>query len=113
MSRNCPDNASVVSRGIGLPGASSFNVELVPETDSEEQAEVLDSLPLGAMYFEDPEQGMSVLPWTIDNWREHYPYWKKTPHIRESEHWGLLCDGSRLHIDNGGSLSWGPDLQSI
>ena len=41
---------------------------------------MLDSLPLGAMYFGDPEQGTSVLPWTIDNWREHYPYWKK-PHI--------------------------------
>ena len=79
MSRNCPDNASVMSRGHGLPRASSFNIEPVPETDSEEQV-VLDSLPLGAVYFKDPEQGTSVLPWAMDNWREHYPYWKE-PHI--------------------------------
>ena len=77
MSRNCPDNATVRSHGQGPPGASTFNMEPVPltETDSEEQAEVLDSLPLGAISFGDPEKLTSVAPWSIDEWRAHYPYW--------------------------------------
>ena len=51
MSRNFPDNDMVKSQGRGPPGASSFSVEPVPltDTDSDEQPEVLDSLPQGAM----------------------------------------------------------------
>jgi hypothetical protein len=47
----------VQSHGHGPSGASTFSVEPIPaETESEEQAEVLDSrLPLGAMFFGDPE----------------------------------------------------------
>ena len=77
MSRNCPDNATVHSHGHGPPGASTFNVEPAPvETDSEEYAEVLDSLPLGAMFFGDPEKLTSASSCPIDEWRDHYPYWK-------------------------------------
>ena len=79
MSRNCPDNASVKSYGQGPPGTSAFNVEPVQETD-EEQTEVLDSLPLGAVSFGDPEQVTSAQCWPMDEWRMHYPYWDE-PHI--------------------------------
>ena len=74
MSQNCPNNATVASQGQGPPGASSFNVEPVPltETDSEEQAEVLDSLPLGAM-----DSDTLVEPWPIEEWRSYHPYWKQ------------------------------------
>ena len=77
MSRNCPDNASVKSYGQGPPGTSAFNMEPVQETDDSEEAqtEVLDSLPLGAVSFGDPEQATSVQRWPISEWREHYPYW--------------------------------------
>jgi hypothetical protein len=78
MSRNCPDNASVKSQGQGPPGASSFNVEPILETDSEGQPEVLDSLPLGAIGFGDPERLTSVVPWPLEEWREHYPYWNES-----------------------------------
>ena len=76
MSRNCHDNAVVKSQGQGPPGTSTFNVEPVSlvETDSEEGAEVLDSLPLGTMFFGDPERLTSTWPWPIDEWRLHYPY---------------------------------------
>ena len=77
MSRNFPDKSSVKSHGQGPPGASAFSMEPVPETDSEEQVEILDSLPLGALFFGDQEQRTSVLPWPIDDWRAHYPYWKE------------------------------------
>ena len=89
MSRNCPDNAVVKSQGQGPPGTSTFNVEPVSlvETDSEEGAEVLDSLPLGAMFFGDPERLTSARPWPIDEWRLHYPYWDE-PHILAREHLG-------------------------
>lgn len=53
ISQNCPDNATVKSYGQGPPGASTFNVEpVVLETDLDEQAELLDSLPLGAIFLE-------------------------------------------------------------
>lgn len=80
MSRNCPDNATVRSHGQGPPGTSAFSMEPVPETESEGHTEVLDSLPLGAMCFGDPEQEASVSPWPLEEWRAHYPYWKE-PHI--------------------------------
>ena len=77
MSRNCPDNASVKSQGQGPLGASVFSVEPIPEIDSDEHAEVLDSLPLGAMSFGDSERLTSILPWPLEEWREHYPYWNE------------------------------------
>ena len=82
MSRNCPDNATVKSKGSGPPGSSAFNLEPVSivETDSEEHIEVLDSLPLGAICFGDSEQIASVMPWSLRAWRDHYPYWKE-PHL--------------------------------
>ena len=45
------------------------------ETDLDEPAEVLDSLPLDAMCFSDLEQLTSVQPWPLDKWKYHYPYW--------------------------------------
>ena len=81
MSRNCPDKETVKSQGRGPPGASSFNVEPVPfpEIDSDDHAEILDSLPLGAMFFGDKNQMTRVLPWPIEEWASHYPYWDE-PH---------------------------------
>ena len=88
ISRNCPDNATVKSHGQGPPGASTFNVEPIPlETDSDEQAEVLDSLPLGAMFFGDSEKLTSGRPWPLDEWRMHYPYWNE-PNILARENIG-------------------------
>ena len=77
MSRNCPDNETIKSQGRGPPGASSFNVEPMPDTatGSDEDIEVLDSLPLGAMFFGDSEGMTRVIPWPIDEWKTHYPYW--------------------------------------
>ena len=77
MSRNCPDNASVKSSGHGPPGKAAFNMEPIV-TESDEQTEVLDSLPLGAMFFGNPEKLTSVLPWPIEEWSYHYPYWRES-----------------------------------
>jgi hypothetical protein len=87
MSRNCPDNASVKSQGQGPPGTSSFNIEPILETDSNGQPEVLDSLPLGAICFGDSEKLAPVLPWPLEEWREHYPYWNE-PNILARENLG-------------------------
>lgn len=89
MSRNCPDNDTVKSQGRGPPGASSFNLEpaFLTETDSDEQPEVLDSSPLGAMFFGDPDRLTSVQPWPIDEWVSHYPYWDD-PYILARERIG-------------------------
>ena len=86
MSRNCPDNASMKSQGQGPPGASTFNVKPISltETDSEEQAEVLESLPLGAICFGDSEKLTSMQPWPLEDWRDHYPYWNR-PNILARE----------------------------
>ena len=89
LSRNCPDKDTVRSQGRGPPGASSFNVEPVPftETDSDDDAEILDSLPLGALFFGDPDRLTSVHPWPIENWQDHYPYWDE-PNLLAREHIG-------------------------
>ena len=89
MSRNCPDNASVKSQGQGPPGTSTFSVEPVSleEINSDEHAEVLDSLPLGAMFFGDPERLTSVHPWPLEEWRFHYPYWGE-PNVMPRESMG-------------------------
>ena len=83
MSRNCPDKDTVRSQGSGPPGASSFNVEPVPltETESDDGIEILDSLPLGAMFFGDSGQMTSVNPWPIEEWRDHFPYWNEPQDI--------------------------------
>ena len=89
MSRNCPDNDTVMSQGRGPLGASSFNLE--PEylsgTDLDDQPEILDSLPLGAVFFRDSDRLTSVQPWPIDEWESHYPYWDE-PHVLAREHIG-------------------------
>lgn len=72
MSRNCPDNATVRFHGHGPPGASTFNIEPVP---------------LGAMFFGDPENIAPVLPWPLGEWKSHYPYWKE-PRILAREEIG-------------------------
>jgi Zinc knuckle len=78
MSRNCPDNTVVQSQGRGPPGASTFNLEPVPETMSEDGVEVLDSLPLGAVFIGDEEPEARELTAAHDpdiEWRYDYPYW--------------------------------------
>ena len=95
MSRNCPDNATVKSHGHGPPGASAFNVEPVPEVESDESAEVLDSLPLGAICFGDQEQATSVMPWPIEEWKDHYPYWNELsvlPRVNIGDCYAMVVD---------------------
>ena len=97
MSRNCPDNDTIKSQGRGPPGASSFNVEPMPftESDLDEQPEVLDSLPLGAMFFGDLDRLTSVLPWPINEWVSHYLYWEE-PNILA---WERIGDCYAMVID--------------
>ena len=88
MSRNCPDNTVVKSHGQGPPGTSTFNVEPIPDLGSDSgEAEVLDSLPLGAMCFGDSERLTSVSPWSLTEWKSHYPYWNE-PNVLAREHIG-------------------------
>jgi hypothetical protein len=54
LSRNCPHKSTINSPGSRPPGASSFNIELFASIhESDESVEVLDSLPLGAVFLED------------------------------------------------------------
>ena len=57
MSQNCPHKHTVKSDGPKPPGTSSYNIELLaPSQEVDESVEVLDSLPLGALFFtEDTE----------------------------------------------------------
>jgi RNase H-like domain found in reverse transcriptase/Reverse transcriptase (RNA-dependent DNA polymerase)/Integrase zinc binding domain/Retroviral aspartyl protease/Zinc knuckle len=85
FSRNCPTKGLVRSSGGKPPGASSFNIEPVITEDDSDGVEVLDSLPVGALFFNAgdgfPELVGSANDeemWTfhpLSEWREHYPYW--------------------------------------
>ena len=89
LSQHPQPDRTIPSSGQGPPGKSMFNVKLVPltETESEEHAEVLDSLPLGAICFGDSESLTSTRPWSLDEWRSHYPYWNEE-NILPREHIG-------------------------
>ncbi|PPR06088.1 hypothetical protein CVT26_005294 [Gymnopilus dilepis] len=57
IGRNCPDNNVVKASGSKPPGVSNFNVEIIPEEgQSDQSVEVLDSLPLGAIDFDNPPE---------------------------------------------------------
>jgi len=79
MVRNCLSRSTVKSGGSKPPGASTFNIETtaVADDESDDHVEVLESLPLGAVFFGDNKQLSSVLPCPIHEWREHYPYWNE------------------------------------
>lgn len=70
------------------PGTSTFNIEpLAPNHESDEFVEVLDSLPVGSMAFEDydppflhpsnkwMEYTAPVIFGPLSDWREQYPRW--------------------------------------
>jgi len=79
MVRNCPSQSIVKSGSSKPPGTSTFNIKptAVVDAESDDHVEVLESLPLGAIFFGDNEQLALVLPWPIHEWREHYPYWNE------------------------------------
>ncbi|KAF4613229.1 hypothetical protein D9613_010697 [Agrocybe pediades] len=49
LARNCPQGNTVKSSGNRPPGVPNFNVELTGDEVPDEEVEVLDSLPLGAI----------------------------------------------------------------
>ena len=113
---NCPDNASIKLSGQGPPGKSAFSVEPVPltDTESEEQAEILDSLPLGAICFGDSENLTSIRPWPLNEWRSHYPYWKNIPpreHIGDCYAMAADCILTLEPPFPGDNLYYDPDLR--
>ena len=94
LSRNCPHRHTVRSDGPKPPGTSSYNIELLaPSQEVDESVEVLDSLPLGALFFEkdaehipleyldDPSNRVpvikSVWPGPRSEWKDHYPCWQE------------------------------------
>ncbi|KAF8800080.1 hypothetical protein BYT27DRAFT_7118441, partial [Phlegmacium glaucopus] len=74
LARNCPTKTTVKSNGSRPPGASTFNIEPapLPESDWDERVEVLDSLPVGAIFL---EEDSSVPLQTIPKGRDNYLYW--------------------------------------
>jgi hypothetical protein len=84
ISRNCPDSQTVHSHGSKPPGRAAFNIEpVVFEEDVLDDVEVLDSLPLGAIRFDDDLPPECL--WPIDEWCEHYPYWCEPNILARSE----------------------------
>jgi hypothetical protein len=94
ISRNCPENQTVHASGSRPPGKAAFSIEPVA-SGLDDSVEVLDSLPLGAIDFEDDEAVMPVSYWPIEEWGEHYPYWDE-PHILAREEigdcYGMVAD---------------------
>ena len=82
FSRDCPTKKIVRSPGGKPPGTSSFNIEPAIEEGGSDEVDVLDSLPLGAMYY-DEENELSDdssdsededFYWPLSVWREHFPF---------------------------------------
>ena len=82
LSWNCPKKNIVRSRSQRPPGTAAFNLELEPiiNSDMDNSVEVLASLPVGAIYFDTQDQNSAapILPYPLDEWQEHYPYWKES-----------------------------------
>jgi hypothetical protein len=85
FSRDCPTKRNVKASGSRPPGASMFNIEpVIDEQESDDHVEILDSLPVGALSFEQTEVALPdkwteytapVLLGPLDEWRESYPRW--------------------------------------
>ena len=80
MARNYPDNAAFRSQGQGPLGTSSFSMEPATETTSDDQAKVLDSLPLGSIFYDNSEGLISGIKLPVGEWMVHYPY-RQQPQI--------------------------------
>jgi hypothetical protein len=63
LARNCPKRSSVKHTGNKPPGISNFNMELIEENlpSDSNSAEVLDSLPLGHINFENCDESSQSL----------------------------------------------------
>ena len=55
LSYECPTKWIVSTAGSKPPGATAFNVKHVEENSADDLVKVLDSLPIGAMTFDDLE----------------------------------------------------------
>ena len=55
-------------------------MEPVLETNSDDQAEILDSLPLGSIFYDDSKGLITGFKQPVGEWKVHYPYWQQ-PHI--------------------------------
>ena len=78
ISRNCHCKHSVQS-GSGHskpPRKSTFNVEPIQLMDDESD-EILDSLPLGSISFEESSQYSPIECGPVNDWRDRYPYWSE------------------------------------
>ena len=77
----------VKSAGDKPPGTTSFNIEPVINEDESDGVEVLDSLPVGAMFInsEDEEhehinssdEDDDVPAWPLSDWRDYFPFWNQ------------------------------------
>ena len=87
FSRNCPTKGTVKSTDGKPPGTASFNIEPTVYENSSDGVEVLDSLPIGALFIEPEDEAAELTDsdllddvtdlerCPISEWRNHYPYW--------------------------------------
>ena len=90
FSRDCPTKRTVKSSGPKPPGTltSTFNIEpMFTEDNSDASIEILDSLPLGALFIASEDEAAELTDSDIldeitdlehcplSEWRDHYPYW--------------------------------------
>ena len=80
--QKCPKRNIVCSSSQQPLGTAAFNLELGPIINSnmDNSVEVLESLLVGAIYFDTQDQNSAapILPYPLDEWQEHYPYWKES-----------------------------------
>ena len=86
------------SAGSKPPGTASFNIEPAVAEDVYDDVEVLDGLPVGAIFINSEinragltDEWEDVPPWPINEWREHYPYWNQ-PVMRSTALYSLEPD---------------------
>ena len=88
FSWDCPTRPTIRSSRSKPLGASTFNIEqAIAENDSDEYIEVLDSLPVEAIFINSESETSELTDslieedeyfWPIAEWREHYPYWNQS-----------------------------------
>ena len=87
FSRDCPTRKIVKSTGGKPPRTTSFNIEPAINEDDSDGVEVLDGLPVGAIFIDSDgeitvltdssDEDDDVPAWPLNEWRDYFPFWNQ------------------------------------
>ena len=76
LSRNCPQTNTMKGSTSKPPGIPNYNIQMDLVEDPDDSNEVLDSMPVGMMAFDEPAE-RNVARQDDSDWRNEFPHWRQ------------------------------------